>query len=421
MSEDLSKKTCCLYDNGLFIELAARLSRDFGRVLYFTPWKSAFPKLAEVAVGEGVPGVERVYDIWPLINEIDLFIFPDVYDGDLQVYLRLMGKRVWGSAAAEFLELDRWRTKELQKEIGVQGPPGELIKGLDALREFVNDTEDKWIKTSMFRGDFETYHHQKPFITQQFLNKIALQYGPQAESVEFIIEDGVEGQEIGFDGYTIDGQFPSPILWGVEVKDRGYVGQVVDYDQLPQPIQDVNEKFAPVLKEYEARSFVSFEMRVNGDGEPVVIDPCMRCGNPPTEVWMELYDNLAEIFWYGAVGELVSPVPVAQWAAMVIIHSQEAAKHWTPIAIPKDIRQWVKLRCLSVIDGIDYYVPNRAEMVEIGAVIAVADTLEEAVELVHNRAEQVDGFSLDIRADVLDAASETLAEVEAGLHSPSPT
>lgn len=413
---NLAQKTCLVYDHGLFVELAARLARDFRRVYYFCPWKISFPKMVEVAPGEGVEGVTRVYDLFSVIDQVDLFVFPDVYDGDLQVYLRQQGKRVWGAGRAEYLELDRVKARRTLAEQGVQSPPWQEVVGLTALRQLLEQVDDRWVKTSMFRGDFETYHHETGELSQPFLDDLAANYGPQAESVEFLVEEGVEGVEIAYDGYTVDGQFPDKALWGVEVKDRGYVGEVVEYTDLPEQIQQVNRLVAPVLEVEECRSFVSFEMRVGEDGVPKVIDPAMRCGNPPTEAWLELYENLAEVFWEGAAGNLVSPKPVARFTAMAVIVSSWAEKKWCPVSCPEEIEQWVKLRFLTVIDGVRYYAPNVSGMTEIGAVVGLGDTLEEAVALVQERAAQVKGYKLDVRADeVLAKAAEAVEEVKAGL------
>jgi hypothetical protein len=85
-------RTVLVYDNGLFVELAITLSKDFGRVLYYSPWESGYPRSNALRIGEGIKGVERVSSIWPHVDEVDLFVFPDVYGGALQQHLTDMGK-----------------------------------------------------------------------------------------------------------------------------------------------------------------------------------------------------------------------------------------------------------------------------------------------------------------------------------------
>ena len=110
-STDLSTKSCLVYDHGLFVELAARLARDFGRVYYYNPWQSNYPKESAALVGKDLDGVivENPLDknVFELISTVDIVIFPDVHDGGLQTYLRGQGVKVWGSGEGEILELDR--------------------------------------------------------------------------------------------------------------------------------------------------------------------------------------------------------------------------------------------------------------------------------------------------------------------------
>src|SRR4029077_14457061 len=101
------QRTCLVWDNGLFIEMAVTLAKDFGRVIYFAPWVSGYPRSNALRIGEGLPGVARVSSPWPYFDEVDLWVFPDVYDGPVQEFLVKQGKRVWGTRMGEELELDR--------------------------------------------------------------------------------------------------------------------------------------------------------------------------------------------------------------------------------------------------------------------------------------------------------------------------
>ena len=55
---DYSNKTVCVLDQGLFVELAVTLAKVFGKVYYWFPWQSAFPKSNSLLVGKGIPNVE---------------------------------------------------------------------------------------------------------------------------------------------------------------------------------------------------------------------------------------------------------------------------------------------------------------------------------------------------------------------------
>ncbi|XUM21053.1 hypothetical protein ACRAVF_27200 [Bradyrhizobium oligotrophicum S58] len=125
---DLSTKSVCVYDYGAFVTLAEYLVGKFGRVFYFCPWQDAYPSSPPRIVGTGIPGVTRIErDIWDYLDEIDLFIFPEVCDGSLQEHLVSLGKRVWGSRSGEELELDRVGTKKLFKKLGMDVGPYKVV------------------------------------------------------------------------------------------------------------------------------------------------------------------------------------------------------------------------------------------------------------------------------------------------------
>ena len=43
--KDPSDVVCLVVDNGLFIELALKLSKKYKKVFYYCPWESAFAKM----------------------------------------------------------------------------------------------------------------------------------------------------------------------------------------------------------------------------------------------------------------------------------------------------------------------------------------------------------------------------------------
>ena len=54
---NLQDKTIYVYDYGLFATWAQKLASYFGRVLYFCPFKSAFPRTNQFVIGTGLKGV----------------------------------------------------------------------------------------------------------------------------------------------------------------------------------------------------------------------------------------------------------------------------------------------------------------------------------------------------------------------------
>ena len=115
---DPKSKTVLVWDSGIFVEIARRLAEDFGRVLYFAPWASGYPTSRGLLIGAGDDMIERIEDPWPYVedDEIDLYVFPDCYEGHIQSYLASQGKRVWGCRRGAELELDRPKAKEIMEK-----------------------------------------------------------------------------------------------------------------------------------------------------------------------------------------------------------------------------------------------------------------------------------------------------------------
>lgn len=409
---NLKTKTALVYDNGVFTELAVALGKQFGRVLYYVPWTSGMPKSNALLIGYGLPGVERVENPWDFYDEIDIWIFPDVYEAGLQKHLVAMGKRVWGCRGGAELEIDRPTSKEQSRKLGIDIGPYKVIKGLDGLRKHLKANDDQWVKISGTRGDMETFGAPDYARVETRLDELEHNLGAHKKIIEFTVEQGIpDAVETGYDGYVIDGKYPRGAMTGVEIKDEAYVMKVTTYDKLPAQVQSVNDKLKPALKRYGYRGFISTEVRCTKDGKAYLIDPCCRAGSPPNELYQNLIENLAEVIWYGADGILMEPDFKAKWGAEVLLISEWADQNWQHITFPAKVRDNVKLRNFCKIEGEYYVIPQWTGCAEVGAVVAMGGTAEEAIAEVKRVAELVEGHLLDKPVDALDKAKEELAKV----------
>ena len=409
MAKSPKSVTALVYDYGQYIELAVTLSKQFGRVLYYAPWlDGGNPTSQALLVGEGFDGVERVSEIWPHLDDIDLVVFPDVYQAELQDYLIDHGKRVWGSRQGEELELDRVKSKKLCKKLGIDIGPYEVVNGIDALREHLQDHDDQFVKVSRFRGNFETFHAPDYERIEPRLDELEHKLGAEKKHTEFICEDAINGAtEVGYDGYTIDGKFPKAALIGVEAKDMAYVGRTMPYSALPEQVQAVNDKLAPALKRYGYRGFLSTELRCKGD-KAYLIDPCCRCGSPPSELQQVMIENLGEILWEGAAGTMVEPKYRAKCGAMVFLLSDWASDNWQHVWFPSSIRDRVKLHNATMIDGEYYVIPRNDRRSHIGAVVGLGDSEEAAIEDCKRIAKKVEGYQIEKPCEALEKAAKAM-------------
>ena len=234
-------------------------------------------------IGQGIKEIERVDEPWSHLDEADLIVFPDVYEGALQEYLVSQGKRVWGCRMGCELELDRAKAKEIAIKAGIDIGPYEVIKGLDALREHLKEHDDQHIKVSATRGDFETFHSPTYKKIEPRLDDLEHTLGARKKIIEFIVEEGISPAiEAGYDGYTVDGKYPDGAIIGIEIKDRAYVGCTMRYGKMPEPVRRVNDGLAPALKKYGYRGFISTEVRCTPDGGAYLVD--MTCFADDTEI-----------------------------------------------------------------------------------------------------------------------------------------
>ena len=145
---DLSKKTVCVIDTGLTTHIAQLLAKSFGRTLYHIPDSDAFKKTNKAQIGTGIPGVEKVKDLFNVVQVdqtnriVDLFIFTDVSMVDLQKHLKALGYPVVGCFDSYQMELDKLFFYQTLESLGLPVAPYEVVEGIDELREKLEARKD---------------------------------------------------------------------------------------------------------------------------------------------------------------------------------------------------------------------------------------------------------------------------------------
>lgn len=402
-----TNKTVCLIDHGQSVDLALWLENHFDKVFYCTSWQCAFPRTNECMIGCGL--VEKIESIWDHLDEIDLFIFPDIYHGAEQRYLESIGKRVWGSREGENLEIWRAEAKTYMGDLGITIGSYDVVKGTDELRKFLKGSKDKFVKISKTRGDFETFKHVDWGMTEPWLDDVEHRIGPKKKVMEFIIEDAIDpAVEVGWDGYSIDGKFSDPGIVGIEVKDEAYLGKVSD--TLPDPLADVNAKLSGTLKAVHYRNFFCSEIRIKG-GKGYMLDPCCRIPNPPGDLYPMWIENLSEILWEGANGTYVAPEYKDQWGAEIMLMSEWSTNDkWTAVEIPDELEDYVKLRARVRVEDKDYVVPVRG--FAVGGVCAVGSSPDAVIDDAKRMAKEVKALDLNFKDSALDKALEEFGKID---------
>lgn len=416
-SLDLSKLSCVVLDHGPFAEVALRLARDFGTVHYVCPqWEEAFSKIDWAIVGDGIGEINRVDEIWDVIDKVDLAVFPDVHHGGMQLAIeKYVQVPVWGARRADRLELRKLEFKKLQKKLGMNFAPYEVIEGLDALREFCRDPKNKdcWIKgTPQYRGNKETFQVKDYETARQHIAEMEAHFGPLSNLLRFIAErDLPSNLEGGIDTYTVDGQHPVMAVLGYERKDQCYFACVKPYDEIDSRITCVNEFLWPTLKEYRCRQMLSTEVKVMPDDESNLLEPTVRMPSPAGEEQMEIYGNFSEILYRGAQGELVEPDIEWEYACEAMVEHTGDDDHWRGITVPKSVRRWVKLYSpVQWGSGDQLAVAPGCEV--IGAVVGVGHTPDEALDHLKENAACLKGEKVVIHIEAIAGVLEEIEEAE---------
>lgn len=395
------------------MEVARTLAKSFGKVYYTSPWVADYPSSYKTELGEGFPEVEKVDDIWDIVDNVDLFVFTDMHQGPLQEYLVSQGKRVFGSRNADELECYRTDAKEHFATLNIPQAPYVVITGMSALRKYIKDRgHDKlWIKINRTRGDTETFSSEGYDLVKNRLDTMEAEFGPVAERRDFIVEDNLPDTfEIAIDTYCIDGKYPSQAMLGVEVKDKGYACSVRNWEMMPEALVDMYEKLAPTLQKYQYRSLFALESMVGKNGLWLA-DPCCRFGSPVSELELNMITNLPEIMWEGAAGNLVQPQYKARYGCEVLIKSQWAPEKPMLIEFPDEYRDQIKLRYAAQFGNETWILPQNSGE-EVGAVVAYGNTLDECIEEVNEIGEQIKGTQLEVTCGSMDTLKGNLKDLE---------
>ena len=424
MTADLSRQSVLFVDNGLFFDFARKVAPAFRQARYYMPYRSAFVKSRQLEVGKGYPEIERVPSTirwrpagqdasgraWESIkDDTDLFVFLDVFWADLQWELRQEGRRVWGCGDAEELELFRWEARQVWKRLGMATLPAERVMGMAALKAYLKQAKPpKFVKQSFTRGDWETFAFKGYPQAERRLEQMEYDLGPIGDDYEFMVEDGVDAPEFGYDGANVLGQFLYPAMLAPEVKGQGMVGRVIlGPQELPPGLREVNEKLAPELKRLGCCGSFSTEVRNN-----VLLDPCFRLGSPSNELLQEMLGDWPMVLWEGSAGKLVKPKVLYKYGAVAMAYAEDSGQNWQELFYPRSIDSRVKVRNPLRIGKRQFAVPQGAPQ-NLAGIVGVSNTsLLDAIADMARVARQVDGDHVEIALKSMWDAVRILREAE---------
>lgn len=399
--------TPLICDNGMYVNLAVRLARD-QPVSYFSSWQNSFPTAREFAPGTGIENVERIDDpvSFMLSGKASVLIVPDLYLASLEKLATACEIPVFGCGDGNRIETDRWYFKTLLNNASLPIAYSVEIDGLNALGDYLKEHDNKYVKVSTFRGDLETRRHDTWVGSEQWFHGLKKRLGVVGENMRFVVEDPIpDALEIGLDTFVIDGQFCAPMVLGIEKKDAGYFGWVVD---------DVPKAFDPtiaVLAEYfeseRYTNFFSLETRIK-DGVVYATDATCRVPSPPGGVLMNAVRNLSDVILkrdapdYGKTKYLYE----------IILKSDAVADEWLHVDFPQKFKERYAFHNYMVHNGGTWIIPHDSHLVEFGSALGWGADREEAKTMCLEAAEAIKGDDVRFDEHAIDEAEKDAMDSE---------
>jgi hypothetical protein len=393
------------------IAIARRLAKAMKKVYIFTEWQDGMSTINKAIIGDGFEEIERVDEIWDVKDELDLAVFPDIQHAGLQLELESQGIAVWGSRRADRYEWDRELFLKTLGELGMDVPEHIVITGVTNLRLFLEDKEDYYLKISKYRGSMETCHFRNWKLDASMLDSLAVRWGSVAEHMRVICFPSIKTPlEIGGDTYCIDGQFPDAMLHGIEWKDKCYLGAVTKREDMPPQIQEILERWGPVLGRDNYRNQFSMEDRVMSDSEHYFIDATCRFGLPSTGSQLCATKNWPDIVWYGANGLMIQPEYGCKYTAEAMVKLHGDSDEWREVEMDKEMLDFFVPADCCMVDGKLCWPAGEAPggSDEVGWLVAIGNSPKETIEAMN---ELADGLP-----DGMDANTECLAYVLKEIH-----
>lgn len=411
---DLSDKVCLVYDYFDKIEIAIRLAKDFKKVFYTGPYvMNGSPSHEAIDMARNVPNIERVREWSSVINEVDICVATDAHEPYLQQHWKSLGKRVFGSFFASELENNRRLGKETLKNLGLPVGPYSNANGVDELSELLKNGPHGWVKGGM-RGDGETWEHKKWKFSKGEIERIRGALKIFQNQPKYTFEHHIDGlAEIGIDIPTTNGRYTSHCMAGIEVKDCMYISRMVPYYSLPYQLRDITDRLAPIFNDMEYSGIFSNETMIGEDKRGYMLDYTCRFGQPPTSILTTMWKNFSEVIWEIASGVIPFIEHEFEYAVQFIIKSDLAETDPSPIEIPEEYKEFVKIKNLVIDeDGTYYYTPNGQKMKEMGAVVGLGNSIQEAYKKAVKIADSIEGFDISIKTDAFDKAQKSLDKLK---------
>jgi hypothetical protein len=410
---EFGRDVVLVLDTGLAIDHAMRFVVD-GCVVYYwlSGYISAFPKFEETVVGDGFP-FEKVEDWGGVVDRVGLIYTTDNVFPRLAEYLRKVGKVVYGPTA----ELVRWEADrvygyEKMKELGISVPPGRVCQGKEELLEYMKEKEREgkrvWVKIeNRFRGQVETFSVATAEEAETMLSQAGL--GPYVDEAKFLVQENVEGVEIGCDGWVVPNGVLEPIAYTIEKKGRG---NVAVWQRGSDFLEYWYGKVIDVVQETDYRCNLSVEGIWNGS-DLFVLEPTPRNPYPVSSLYPRFVKNWVDVVWAVAEGKVIEVEVDWSKPYMVELTVTSDSNLMRVIDVSEELVKWngegIGFRRVVYKGGKYWWVPGDAILCTVNTCGA---TIEEAFQWAEELVSEVKCSFMTVDWTVKDDIMEDVKKLE---------
>jgi len=346
-------------DTNLGLEFARRTAKDGYKTYFAVVNAEPYPHLENTITGYGFEdeGVIKIDDYGDALEEVDTIVFTDVGFGGLADYLRTKGYYVFGAdEISENLELDRVYAKRTLEKYGIPQANYKIVKGVEgvlkAIEEITKKGKKAYVKINKVRGSIETFGTYDPHEAKVLLDQAG--FSVISDVVEFVVEEQLEGVEVGIDTFFNGKDFQPIVFETIELKGAGNITKAVRYED---SIWYENlEKLKPYFQRNGYRGMICFEGFYDGS-KVYIIDPTMRFPYICGYAYPKWLTNFSEVLIGTAKGELVEPKPRTKYSTQIGVYTDNP-DIWREIHIKDEIKDKVAFRRVIKKGGKFWFVPG---------------------------------------------------------------
>ena len=370
-------------DTNLGLEHARRLGEDGYETYYAVVHANPYPKLEDEICGYGFPEIKKIWDWGEGLDEgAGVIVFIDSGFGGFADWLRSKGYYVFGAdSVSERLELDRVYVRNVLSRLGVDVPPGDVVKGINGVVQLLEQTgEFRFVKVSRFRGGVETFGTDDPKEAEMKLRQGG--FSIIGDDVWFVLEKMLTGVEIGVDALFNGTEFLSPVFETIELRGSGNITKPVEIDD--SLWHDTLMKLEPYLMKNGYHGFFCLEGFYDGS-RLYVTDVTPRFPFICSYAYPKILGNFSEVVISVAKGEDIRPRPMGKYSAQIGVYT-DMPDRWGVIRYRDNDPEWIAYRRVIKKDDKIWFVPGDY-VVAVG--VSAESTYTSAIRRATRRARKV--------------------------------